>query len=111
MMNKRNIILIIVAIIILGFAFNYLFRQSSNTSSSLSVVASSAQNVDTKNILVLLQEMNLVKLDNTIFNGQVFKYLKDTSVTLVPQPVGRLNPFAPMNQAEINSVVASSTTR
>ncbi len=110
-MNKRNIILIIVAIIILGFAFNYLFNQSPNTSSSLSVMASSAQNADTKNILVLLSEMNLVKLDNTIFNGQVFKYLKDTSFTLIPQPVGRLNPFAPISASEINSIVASSTNR
>jgi len=111
-MNKKNIIILIVTIIILGFAFNYLLgRKNDSSSSSLSVVVSPVEDASAKEILKLLDEMNLVKLDDSIFKSPVFLYLKDTSVTLTGQTAGRLNPFAPITQSEINSAVSSSTKR
>jgi len=111
-MNKKNIIILVVTIIILGFAFNYLLNKQDNaSSSSLSQVTSSSEDINAKEILKLLGKMTLVKLDDGIFKSPVFLYLKDTSVTLISQPVGRLNPFAPINQSEINSVVSSSTKK
>ena len=111
-MNKKNIIILIVTIIILGFAFNYLLNKKGDSgTSSLSVVVSPAEDANAKEILKLLGEMYLVKLDDSIFKSPVFLYLKDTSVTLKNQPVGRLNPFAPVSQSEINSALSSSTKR
>ena len=111
-MNKQNIIILVVTIIVLGFAFNYLLNSKETaTSSSLSLVTSSAEDINAKEILKLLGKMTLVKLDDGIFKSPVFLYLKDTSVTLVSQPVGRLNPFSPINQSETYSIVSSSTKK
>jgi len=111
-MNKNNIIILVVTIIVLGLAFSYLFNSGVvDTSSSLSSQASYTVDVNAKEILKLLTDMDKVVLNDSVFKLPVFQSLKDTSVVLVSQPVGRLNPFAPMNPSEISISTASSTKK
>ncbi len=49
-----------------------------------------------KELLVLLDKIESLKLDGSIFNDKTFLSLQDYSVTLVPQNPGRSNPFAPL---------------
>jgi hypothetical protein len=47
--------------------------------------------------LVLLLNIQNIKLDGTIFEDQAFKSLQDSSIVLVQDvPEGRPNPFAPI---------------
>ena len=51
---------------------------------------------DTQQILEILLALRAVKLDETLFSNQAFISLKDFSTPIVPEPVGRPDPFAPL---------------
>ena len=48
-------------------------------------------------IVATLLTLRAVKLDGTIFSGTTFRELKDFSTEIVSEPVGRMNPFAPLS--------------
>ncbi|MBI2030214.1 hypothetical protein HYT05_01185 [Candidatus Kaiserbacteria bacterium] len=54
---------------------------------------------DTQQILEILLALRAVKLDETLFSNQAFISLKDYSTQIVPEPVGRPDPFAPLGAA------------
>ena len=47
-------------------------------------------------LLALLLELEEINLDTSIFDSQVFRGLTDFGQELIPQPIGRPNPFAPI---------------
>ncbi|MCX6736410.1 MAG: hypothetical protein NTZ13_04995 [Candidatus Parcubacteria bacterium] len=49
-------------------------------------------------ILALLQELNVIQLDDTIFSDPTFLSLKDYHVDLAEEPRERNNPFAPIGK-------------
>ncbi|MCX6739210.1 MAG: hypothetical protein NT098_04155 [Candidatus Parcubacteria bacterium] len=49
-------------------------------------------------ILALLQELNVIQLDDTIFADPTFLSLKDYHVDLAEEPRERSNPFAPIGK-------------
>ena len=59
-------------------------------------------------IVPTLLTLRSVKLDGTIFSEPAFQHLKDFSTEIVPEPVGRSNPFAPLG-ARNTSLAATST--
>jgi hypothetical protein len=52
---------------------------------------------DLLNLLLTLQS---VSIDESIFEHETFTALVDFGVQLVPEPVGRSNPFAPLGTGE-----------
>jgi hypothetical protein len=54
-----------------------------------------------------LRQLDAVKLDGGVLQNQSFLSLKDFSTQIVPEPVGRPNPFAPLSGGPDGS--ASST--
>ena len=110
MSNKNNIIIVIVVIIAAFFAYNYLIKdQGSASDTSLTAEAKSTNFAAAKEILLLLNRMSNIKLDDSIFSDRAFQSLKDTTVTLKDQPIGRNNPFAPLSGAD-NSRATTTTT-
>jgi len=99
-MNKKNIIMLIVFIAILGFIGFYLFKNPTDDS-LLSADIKSANTDDAQLIYNLLQKMSKVKLDDSIFSNQIFQELKDNSIEVLPQDTGRSNPFAPINSIPV----------
>lgn len=99
-MNKKNIIIIIVFIAIIGFVGFYLFKTPTDDS-ALSADVKSAKTDDAQLIYNLLQKMSKVKLDDSIFSNQIFQGLKDNSIEVLPQETGRSNPFAPINSVSV----------
>jgi hypothetical protein len=97
-MNKKNQILTLVIVVIIGFVVFTYFKNSSNDNSSSTIVAEQrvAEFAGAREILSLLNKMSNVKLDDSIFNDSSFNSLRDTTVVLVPQPINRNNPFAPI---------------
>jgi len=51
---------------------------------------------DTQQILEILLALRSVKLDDAIFSNNSFISLKDFSTKIIPEPVGRPDPFAPL---------------
>ncbi len=49
-------------------------------------------------ILKMLATLKSIKLDVSFFDDKIFKSFVDFSVKLVPEKVGRLNPFAPFGE-------------
>lgn len=49
-----------------------------------------------KDLLVVLEKIESIKLDESIFTDPAFVSLQDYSITLVPETAGRINPFAPL---------------
>lgn len=60
------------------------------------VTASSTQTTPDADLVALLFELKNIRLDNAIFEDPLFQSLKDFSQSLVSEPTGRNNPFAPL---------------
>ncbi|PIP86983.1 hypothetical protein COW81_02625 [Candidatus Campbellbacteria bacterium CG22_combo_CG10-13_8_21_14_all_36_13] len=100
-MKKNTItktLLIILTLIITGFGVsNLIFAQEDG--SLVSAKDSGQITGDTEQeIISLLLELRALKLDGELFASDSFKSLKDFSVKLDKEPVGRTNPFAPIGQ-------------
>lgn len=62
-------------------------------------------------LLSQILEINTIKLDTNFFQSPIFTSLVDFSRDLVAQPVGRLDPFAPVNGSAATSRASSSPAR
>lgn len=100
--TKNLVIIIIVIIAIVGGV--YYFYSSKKPKGETAIIdmdqgaVGADENIlqESQKIFSLLDELNSVKLDVGFFEGKFFRSLIDFSVELVPEPVGRENPFAPL---------------
>ncbi len=62
---------------------------------------STQQSAVDKDLMKVIEKVESLKLDDSIFKDSAFASLQDYTVILVPQTPGRPNPFAPLsgNQA------------
>ena len=109
LLKKYKNILIVLVIIVLIFAlYNFFFVGKQSSDDPLSSTTPSGLDASSpgNELLSLLQELKGIEFRTDIFNDPVFATLKDFGVTLVPQPVGRRNPFALIGSDGIASVTA-----
>jgi len=108
-MNKKTIFIIIIVGLLIMIAFSYLGNSGTSTSStSLTATQSGSESADAQYIYSLLQQMNQVKLEDTVFSDPSFLNLKDNTVSFSAQPSGRDNPFSPVGS--VANTNQSSTT-
>lgn len=95
--NSKKTILIIVAIVIVGALALFYFMGGStpDDGSLLSSDSTGNKQVGSK-VLSLLNQIESLKIDTSIFTSAAYQTLVDYSVTIPPQNVGRPNPFAPL---------------
>lgn len=112
---KKNIkqILISLFVIVLAFVgFRMFFVDDSPADTSLSVDAESVSYiVDGPAILALLNRMNQINLDSSVFSNKVFTSLTSFERPLLEQVPGRPNPFLPIgtdSSAGISTVGTST---
>ncbi|MCX6716810.1 MAG: hypothetical protein NTV72_02725 [Candidatus Taylorbacteria bacterium] len=114
-MNSKNLLTIVIIIALVGggvwwYRNKYNQQQTviSNDLSSMSVVNDSGVGAQT---MMLLGQVKSLKLDDSIFKDSSFQSLQDYSRIIPDQPVGRPNPFAPINRGYVSpaSVPATST--
>jgi len=85
-------VLLIIAVVALG----YFYSSSSNTQqTSISSTDSSDAEVGAQ-VLALLNQIQSLNIDSSIFKDPGFNTLVDYSVEIPPVDVGRPNPFAPL---------------
>ena len=97
--NKKIILPVIILVVILGL-IGYFYISSSGNSGDLLVQADKSANdqVVGKDLLMALNRLNAITLDDSLFRDAIFATLNDFSVEIVPQAVGRNNPFSPLGK-------------
>lgn len=102
--SKKNIIVIGVIIVVLVAAAYFYFHRD-NSSDAL-LTTGNTTTVD-NDLLNALHQLRSLKLDNSIFSNPVWLSLGDFGKVISPQPLGRPNPFSPLDP----SVFATTTSR
>ena len=91
---KRFKTLIIVIVLATGGFFVYAHFFGGGAEPLLSQTATAATSPEDQSLITLLLQLKSIRLDNSIFSDNTFKSLQDFSQELVPEPIGRVNPFA-----------------
>lgn len=117
MIGKYKNIIIVVVIIALGL-IAYSFLKPDPTAESL---LETTQRADSAQVLgdeisSAINQINSLKLDRSVLDDAVVKNLKDHSKPIIPEDVGRKNPFAPIGEIggsvseAVNSNIKNNTS-
>jgi len=93
--KENKVVLIVIALIIVAFAWFGLSDRTPTSSSLLTSQSRSDNIVIDQEILSVLLDMRSIRLDSSIFENAAFASLRDFGRDIIPEPVGRTNPFAP----------------
>lgn len=101
----KTILIIILIVVVGGIAYKALF----NTDKTKDLLTSDSNLSNTENLativesdlLSLLLDIRSVKLDGGIFTKEIFNSLQDFGQEIVPESIGRENPFAPIGSDPI----------
>lgn len=105
--QKLKIPLIIVAVLICGYIIYNEFVKPPVSNALLQTQTSATSTPADQSILPLLLQIQGVTLDQKLFIDPVFRALIDRSQPIVPEPVGRQNPFSGALLGTVNSSVES----
>jgi hypothetical protein len=94
----------------------YFYSSGTPSDSSIAtlILDKSAETTDVEaagaRVLSLLNQINSLKIDTTLFDNPTYKSLIDYSITVPEQNVGRPNPFAAFSESNFNIFSNSSST-
>ncbi len=104
--SQHKLLLIGIVVLIAGGVW-FGFSSEAPTSDLVTVPIDGASSPIEKNLITTLLTFRSVELDPKILTSPAFISLRDFSTQIVPEPVGRENPFAPLTT---QMVVSGSTT-
>lgn len=84
-------------LIVLALFAAYQFFIAEGDAPALTATPTAAAGPD-QDLVALLFELKGIRLDTALFEDSLFQSLKDFGTDLVQEPVGRVNPFAPLQQ-------------
>ena len=106
--KNKMVMLVLAGVVLAGIVWYSFLRDKSAPVLLQTEDLTSATAVDSDIVEILLQ-LRAVSLSGTIFTDPVFISLQDFGREIVPEPVGRPNPFAPLNGVQANGTISSST--
>lgn len=92
----KNIIFFVGLVLFAFVLFSLFLDVGGGTAPTLVSEGAQEANVAERELLATLLELRSITLDEEIFDDTTFRQLEDFSQELVPEPVGRPNPFAPL---------------
>ncbi len=95
---QKILIFVAVGLAIAGVVWYSFLRDKQPAPLLQTTDLTTASAVDGDLVATLLQ-LRAVSLSGTIFTDPAFMSLKDNGKEIIPEPVGRQNPFAPLNAA------------
>lgn len=101
MSGTKKIIYVVLIVISIGFAAYYFAQNSDQTATTgLEVVSTQDMSNLTAEITAELTKLNKIdlsrnRLDRDIFKNDIYLSLKDHTVKINDEPLGRINPFLP----------------
>lgn len=96
----KNILVAAVIVVILFALYLYFFKPAkSGIPEGLATASGQSVNGDApgQNLLNVLNQVNTLRLDKTLFSKEAFRTLQDFGVRIQDEAIGRLDPFAPLN--------------
>lgn len=97
-LKRYKNILIAAIIIIAAFVAYSLFFTGGEDATLVAEEVDAAEQVVEQELIGLLLELRSIRLNTSLFSDERFQSLKDFSQDVVQEPVGRVNPFAPLGQ-------------
>lgn len=104
----RNIWVIVIAAIVIAGGIWYTMRGEQKTPTV--VTTQTAGGTAERQVVDILLALRAVTLTGTIFSDPAFKTLVDFGTQIVPEPVGRPNPFAPRGASQGTTTGQTSRT-
>jgi len=95
--------IIIAIVLIVAVAAYFIYSGSSSTGSGTIQANTDATGQLGQQVLSLLNQVSSLQMNTALFTSQAYTSLKDFSVTIPPQTVGRANPFAPIPGVSLSS--------
>lgn len=92
-LQNKAVLVGLISLLVAGAAW---YGLTSPPSSNSALVTTGATNAPGQDLVETLLALRAVKLDGTIFTEAAFTGLTDYSTPIIPEPVGRPNPFAPL---------------
>ncbi len=92
--SRKTTIIAVVVILIAIIAYFYYNGSSSSTGALLLVSQEGGQSIGSSE-LALLNQIQSLKIDTSLFQSPVYKSLLDHTVPIPTEQVGRPNPFVP----------------
>ncbi len=104
MENKGNTILIVIISVMAILLVAWLLFAEPNSDEADSLIGEKVEmSAIEKDILDTLNKTEAITLTDDVFKNPAFSQLVDFSRQIVDEPVKRSNPFAPINESEINA--------
>jgi hypothetical protein len=108
--SKRNLVITLLILAAVGVAgYMYATRDRSLDSDLLIGIPTDTVTVE-GNLLAALNELQVIRLDTSIFDDPVFESLVDIGTRLAEQPSGRPNPFAPIDSSAPSATPAATAS-
>jgi len=111
MFARYKKIITIIIVLILAF-IAYSFWQKDDPADSESLVRTQPTNIDVlgQDIIRVLNRIDDIDLDRSVFEDPVYKSLIDSSRPILPEPVGRNNPFLPYSKTVPQTSTSTRTS-
>ncbi len=109
-MNKTTIITIVSIVAIAGAVYFYFMGHS--TASDVGTLEEQTDpeiQASAARVLVLLNQINSIKIDTKFFSSPEYQTLRDFSIAIPTLPVGRPNPFAPLPGSVVPAPAPTAT--
>jgi hypothetical protein len=108
--NKFKVIGIIVLVTSVAWYVLSSSGADTGTDSLLTSDTSVSINDVDQDVVTTLLQLRAIQLNSGIFSDHSFMSLKDFSIPIVPEPIGRPDPFAPLSSS-IQASVGTKTTK
>ncbi len=94
LLKNKAVVVVVLAILVAAFVWYGMFKGGETptpTLTSESVAGADASNAE---LISTLNQLRSMTLSGSIFSDPTFQGLRDFSTQIVPEPIGRDNPFA-----------------
>jgi len=95
--SVQNIIFVGVIVVIAFIAYSFFIAKEPEAVLSTGTATASGVSAPDQDLIALLLELKSITLDSSVFTSPAFASLQDFSQELIPEPVGRTNPFSPLD--------------
>lgn len=97
MSSSLQNLIALFGIVVLGVVGYFLYVQNDDLLIAPATTASNEASIEAAQFLARLNELKLLRLDDSLFNDPRFRSLQDIREPVVPTEIGRTNPFAVSN--------------
>lgn len=105
---KKNMVVVIILVVVIvggvwyGMSGGGTQSEQLLTTEVINDSGSPTEDAVDRDLVETLLTLRAITLSGTIFADPAFKALQDFGTTIVPEPVGRPNPFAPVSGGQSN---------